>query len=425
MKLQLFGRKRSIEVEVGEDPSIRGRETSWPNPDDLVSRKGLDVYSAMARDSQIKACLSIKKASVLSRGWEIEPDKKDGSRGVQVAEFCTWALTEMDGSVLTLLWNVCDALSKGFSLQNIVWRVIESGEWSGKWAPAFLKSKDPDEWQFNLDGYRNIVSLTHVPTSEIYPRDRFVLYTYNADYANPYGTSDLRACYRNWWSKDMLTRFWNLYLEKFGSPTVKGTYRRGTPSAQQAELLSILSKIRQQSAVIIPEDMKAELLETIRQGDVGFRIAVEYHNKEIAKSILNMTLITDEGNTGIGSFALAKVHLDILRMCLKGLKLDLEESVMKEQVLKPIVRFNYGADVPVPNFSLGQMEEREIQPLSQGIKNLVDCGVLDPQDPFIRDFLGLQGAGPAPDRMEAPSVTRVRAGSDIPHGNDGNVRVGV
>jgi phage gp29-like protein len=420
MKL-IFG-KNLDKSEAGEDLLIRGSHRYY-NPDDLVGRKGLDVYSSMCKDAQVKACLSIKKASVLSRGWEIIPVKADGERGKEVAEFCSWALEEMNGSILTLLWNVCDAIAKGYSIQNFVWQVIKTGKWAGKWSPLFLKSKDPGDWSFDVDEYKNITCLRHHLDDKTFDVSRFVVYSYNPEYSNPYGVSDLRACYRNWWSKDLLTRFWNLYLEKYGSPTVKGSYRRGTPKAAQAELLNILSKIQQQSAVVIPEDMKAELLETVRQGDVGYRIAVDYHNKEIAKSILNMTLITDDGSH-VGSFALAKVHLDILRMCLKGLKLDLEESVMKEQVLRPMVRYNFGVDVPVPDFSLGPMEERELAPLSTGIKNLVDCGVLDPKDPFIREFLGLQGAGPAPDKPEVATVTRTRVGTGPNDGNDGNVRVG-
>jgi len=410
--------------EVGADPSLAGGMRAFANPDDLVGRRGLEDYSAMQKDGQVKSCLAIKKGSLLSRGWEVKAVKEDGARGKEVAEFCDWALHAVTGSILTVLWNVTDALAKGYSLQNVVWQTVQTGRWAGKWQPLYLKSKDPADWSFDVDEYRNVVGVRYEPTNDVFPADRFVIYSYQPEYSNPYGTSDLRACYRNWWSKDLLTRFWNLYLEKYGAPTTKGTYRRGTPKAAQTEFLSILEKIQVRSAIVIPEDMSAELLETIRQGDVGYRIAVDHHNCEIAKAILNTNLITDSGGQ-VGSFAMAKVHLDVLRMCLKGLKLDLEETVMKEQVLRPLVRFNYGVDVPVPVFSLGPLEDRELGPLSTGIKNLVDCGVLDPVDPFIREFLGLQGAGPAPDRPESvPTVSRTRDGDAGPSdGNNGKVSV--
>lgn len=390
---------------------------SLENPDDLVGSKGLAIFSQMELDPQVKACLSIKKASVLARGWEILAVKEDGARGKQVAEFCRLALTGMDGSILSMLNDVSGAVSKGFSLLNLVWKVGTAGPLAGKWVPWVMKPKDPDGFTFEVDDYSNVTAIVHTGGQRYSPRN-FVIYSYRPAYGNPYGTSDLRACYRNWWSKDFLTRFWNLYLEKFGSPTAVGKFRRGTPRASQDALLDILARIRQQSAIVIPDDQACELLETIRQGDVGYRIAVEFHNREIAKSILGMTLITDDGGQGIGSFALAKVHLDVLRMCLQGYKRDLEETVMVEQVLRPMVAYNFGVDVPVPAFSLGPLEQRELEPMSRSAKNLVDAGIVDPADPVLKEWLGLQGFGPAPET--APSVSRSRVDGDT---NDGKVQV--
>ncbi len=147
-------------------------------------------------------------------------------------------------------------------------------------------------------------------------------------YESPYGTSDLRAAYKHYWSKDILTRFMNLYLEKYGSPTAKGSYKRGTPKAAQEELLRVLDKIQQETAIVIPEDVQVELLEANRGGEAGYLQAIEFHDKQISRAILCQTLMTDEG-TRVGSFALAKVHLDVLKMCLRKLKRDLEESVMR------------------------------------------------------------------------------------------------
>lgn len=410
--------------EVGEDVVLSGYPR-YCNPDSLVDRKGLDIYKDMRKDAQIKACLAIKTASVLSRGWEVLPVRSDGERGRNVAAFCTYALEQIKGSILTVLSNICDAISMGYSIQNVTWEPVQSGKWAGYLVPSIIKSKNPTDWSFDCDPFYNVTGIRYLPDDTVYPPNQFIVYSYNSIYANPYGESDLRACYKNWWSKDVLTRFWNLYLEKYGSPTIKGKYRRGTPKAIQEELLKTLGRIQQQSAFVIPEDMEAELLETIRQGDVGYRIAVEYHNKEIAKSILNMTLITDEGSSGVGSFALAKVHLDILRMCLKRLKLELEETIMKEQVLLPMVRYNFGVDVPIPSFSLGAMDDRDFNATSKSICDLVTAGILSPEDPFIRDYLGLQDAGPAPKRPELPTVKRSRnADTGNPNGNDAEVKVG-
>ena len=416
-----FGKKHPPSVEVGEDTAFVKGFRAYYNPDDLVGLKGLETYDKMERHAQIQACLSIKKASVLARGWEVASDKRDGARGAEVADFCRWALEWMSGNLSEVLENVLDALGKGYSIQNFVWDTVLSGKYAGKWAPKFLKDKDPSEWDFKVDEFKNVVGLIHSPTQKEHPRSYFVLYTHRGKYGNPYGISDLRACYRNWWSGDFLERFWNLYLEKFGSPTAVGKYRRGVTTAVRDAFLSTIGSIQKQSAFVIPDDMTVELLETIRQGDVGYRIAVEYHNRMMAKAILNQTLITDESSSGVGSFAMAKIHLDVLRMCLKGLKMDLEESVVREQILRPMVTYNYGPEVPTPLFSLGPLEERDVEPLSRAAKNLVEAGVISPDDPWLKEFLGIQGSGPAPNRPDAaPAVSRARVDGDT---NDGKVSV--
>ena len=421
--LGIFGESRPVTGEAGANRSLSAFPRFY-NPDELVGSKGLEVYDRMQNDAQVQACLSIKRASVLARGWEIKPSERDGSRGKGVAEFCHDALDAMPGSLTWILWNICDALAKGFSVSNLVWEVsARPGTCYGKWVPKYIKCKDPAEWEIDCDEHMNVIGLHHTPTAVSYPVSRFIVYAYNSRYENPYGRSDLCACYKNWWSKDFLTRFWNLYLEKYGAPTVKGKYRRGTPKAVQDELLVTLGRIKEQSAIVLPEDFEVELLETIRQGDSGYRLAVDYHDKQISKAILNSTLMTDEGG-GVGSFALAKIHLDILRMCLRGLKMDLEETVMREQVLRPMVAYNFGIDVPVPTFSLGPLEERDMAVLSSVVKTLVDAGCLDPTDEWIKEFLGLQGSAAGPGRPDpVPTVTRTRTGQDPEHGNDAKVSV--
>jgi phage gp29-like protein len=426
----VFGKASSVKValpveDVGPDASVGGSFLGWANPDDLVGSKGLEIYSTMEKNAQISACLAVKKASVLSRGWEIMAAADSGSAGEEVAAFCRYVVKWMDGSLFRVLDDVCDALSYGYSIQALVWDVIRTGEFAGKMAPRFIRSKDPQDWTFEVDQYHKVTALVHTPSGEKHAPEGFIVYTYRGKYGNPYGESDLRHAYRNWWSVDFIERFWNLYLEKFGAPTVKGEYRRGLTAAAKSLFLQALSAVQSKSAVIFPDDMKVSLLETIRQGESGFRLACEYHNRQIAKAILNQTLITDDGG-GVGSFALAKVHLDVLRMCLRGLKQDLEETVMLEQFLRPLTVANYGTEAPVPVFSLGPLEDREIEPLSRAARDIVESGILKSDSPWLRSFLGIVAGGPAGEGVgrqigTLPTVQRARVDGDT---NDGKVSVG-
>ncbi len=380
---------------LGEIASARGPLASLAsvvpyNPDDLIGKRGYSVYDQMQRDAQVQACLTIKKFAVLSRGWEIHP-ASDDPQDRKVADFVRFVLEDMRGSILDVLFNVLDALAKGFSVMELNYKVIDREPYRGMVGFASIKSKDPATFAFDVDEYANIRSLKRTGWGEgSLPPEKFVVYAHMPRYESPYGTSDLRAAYKHYWSKDVLVRFLNLYLEKYGSPTAKGSYKRGTPRTAQEDLLRVLDKIQQETAIVIPDDVTVELLEAQRGGEAGYLQAIEFHDKQIAKAILSQTLMTDEGMR-VGSFALAKVHLDVLKMCLKKLKRDLEESVMREQVIRRLVDYNFNVTA-YPSFSLGPLEERDMQQLAAAISSLVSGKVISPDEGWIRKYLGLPGA---------------------------------
>lgn len=422
---------------MGEIAAVRTALSLMPpyNPDDLVGKRGYAVYDQMQRDAQVQACLQIKKLSLLSRGWEVHP-ASDNPEDVRIADFVRFALEDMRGSILDVLYNALDAIAKGFSVMEINWRVIESrgqraesrgpdsiNDYSGMIGLESIKSKDPATFEFDMDEFMNIRGLKRVrefagsglagsensstrntPTRKRgLPVDKFVIYSFCPRYESPYGTSDLRAAWKHYWSKDLLMRFMNLYLEKYGSPTAKGSYKRGTPRAAQDELLRVLDKIQQETAIVIPDDVQVELLEATRGGEAGYLAAIEFHDKQIAKAILNQTLMTDEG-IRVGSFALAKIHLDVLKMCLKKIKRDLEETVMREQVIRRLVDYNFGPGASLssrgqraeggnglsyPTFSLGPLEDKDFESLAGAIAKLVSGEVVQPDEPWIREYLGI------------------------------------
>lgn len=398
---QRLSRKRP---DMGEIASARGRTAAAIgsiapyNPDDLIGKRGYAVYDQMQRDAQVQACLTIKKLAVLSKGWQVHP-ASDDPRAVEVADFVRFALEDMRGAVLDVLFDALDALAKGFSVMEINYRVIDRPPYRGMLGLASIKAKDPSTFVFDTDEFMNVRGLRRTGDPRVsgsarganLPPEKFVVYSHMPRYESPYGTSDLRAAYKHYWSKDVLTRFLNLYLEKYGSPTAKGSYRRGTPKTAQDELLRVLDKIQQETAIVIPEDVQVELLEAQRGGEAGYLQAIEYHDRQIAKAILCQTLMTEEGMR-VGSFALARVHLDVLKMCLAKLKRDLEESVMREQVIRRLVDYNFGFGqdpTPYPAFSLGPLEDRDAAQLAGVIERLISGEVIRPDEAWIREYVGV------------------------------------
>jgi len=379
-------------------------------PDDLISRKGLSIYDEMQKDAQIRSCLNTKKFAVLSKGWDIQP--ADGSEANRrSAEFIKTCFQEMQGSVQDVLFKVMDAIAKGFSICEINYKIIESGCFAGMIGLDSIKAKNPWAFGFDMDEFLNVRGLTlKTPGQTVnLPREKFIIYCYMPEYESPFGQSDLRAAYKHWWSKEVILKYWNIYLEKFGMPTAKGSYRRGLTKDQQDDLLRVLDKVQRETAIIVPEDVQVELLEANRHGEAGYLSAIEFHNKQIAKAILGQTLTSDEG-TRVGSLALAKVHLDVLYFYLQKLKRDLEETVMGEQVIRRLIDINFGSqatDSPVgdrrevkpvvggrqasntryPRFVLGALDDRDVEKLAGLIERLINCRVVSPDETWIRQYL--------------------------------------
>ncbi|MCC6483813.1 MAG: DUF935 family protein [Armatimonadetes bacterium] len=347
------GSEAPVELAAARRRYLSGPGALLPyNPDDLARREGLEVYDRMQTDAQIAAALVTKKFAALSGGWRVTP-ASERREDVQAAQFCHRALEEMKGTVEDALYGVLDALAKGYSVAEMNFARV--GDRVGL---ASIKQKDPALFEFETDEYLNITALVRIGTDGDEPRklpvEKFIIYTYMPTYADPRGRSDLRSCYRHWWTKDVILRFFASYLERFGSPVVKGTYRRGATRAQQEDLLRILDRIQQETAIVIPEDVTVDLLQAGLQGEKGFLEAIAYHDRQMAKAILGETLTQEEG-LRTGALALAKVHQDTLKLRLQKIKRDLEETVAREQILRPLTRLNF-AGAAVPRFELGAFD---------------------------------------------------------------------
>ena len=353
--------------------------------------QGFTTYRRMQNDPQIKACLSTKKFAVLSRGWEVHPFDTT-PEALEVAEFCRWCLADMKGSVLDGLYSVMDALALGVSVTEINYKLLDAGPYVGKIGLASLKAKNPEIFFFDVDSFLNLHAL-RIAGGDLLPPDKFLIYSYQPQYENPLGTSDLRAAYRSWFIKEQMVSWWAKFLEKFGMPTVVGSYdpKGNYGVGEQRAFLSTLMQVHNETAIALPADMEVKLLEATRTMDAGFDEAVAYCDRSIAKSILGETLTADSAAKG-STYGLGQVHMDVLSFYLQKLQRDLEETVMTEQLLARLVAYNYPMGTPCPQFKLGKIDDGKLAAATALMTALITGGVVSPSEPWIRSYLGI----PAP-----------------------------
>ena len=187
------------------------------NPDELVGRRGLSIYSKMLTDDQVKAALTLKKHAVLSTGWDVTPPS-DGAQDSEVTDYCRAVFEQMEGSLDDVLLGTLSALAFGFSIGEICYRPITAGPFGGKIGLRTIKTRLPHDFVFIVDQHDNLLEDGIEQFGRRLPIDKFVIFSYEGEFSNWYGTSDLRAAYRSWWMKDFTLKMWGMFLDRYGVP---------------------------------------------------------------------------------------------------------------------------------------------------------------------------------------------------------------
>ena len=336
--MKLFTRKRPLKPDAPAAPTVPAWQIQTyrqgiPNP----SRP--ELLAEMQRDSMIQTALTVKQLGVLSAEWEVVGDS-------DAARFVREAFERMEGSVITLLQNAMDAFIHGWSIQEIVY-TAEGGKW---WIQS-VKPKNPRYFSMAIDEYETPTALVLNLPGEAERRfspDRFVIFRHRGGYGRPYGVSDLDAALPHFQSKRELMAAWKIHLAKFASPTLMAKFGKDANSEDQSSMLRALESIERSTAIVFPEEFDVRALNENSAASQGFMEAINFHNREIARAILGQTLTTSEGER-VGSLAMGRVHLQVLLLQLEALRRDLADTVVNEQVIKPLVALNFG-NVPLPKF---------------------------------------------------------------------------
>lgn len=350
------------------------------NPDDLVQSKGrhVRIYQEMVRDAYVKAGLAIKKLSVIRLPTEILPASTD-ARDQEIARFVEDQFENMRTPWHELLWGLLDSVNIGYSIGEINYRLIDRGPWKGKVGWDTVRSKDPYVYSFRIEPNGAVASVVQrfgttsktperrdqvgyldAPwggTLEFAP-EKFLISAFQPLYSNPFGSSDLRAAYRAYFIKDWAWKFRAIFMEKWGSPTVVGTFPNGTPEARRQQLEEVLESLQQETTLTIPEDLKIELLRVATTGNITeYERAIADLNKEILVGLLGSFLAVEEG-TRTGARAQGQVHLWITKLFIEAL-VDTVEQDLNRQMIRRLVDLNY-PDVdryPRLKFEMSRVDE--------------------------------------------------------------------
>lgn len=411
--MALDGMEKDNELAIASaDLFYYGGKFIYYNPSDLVRVKGLRIFTEMRKDDQIKAAMSFKKLAILSSGWKIvPPEGKDEND--EATLFVAHCLRNMDGALIEDLREMLTAMEYGFSVSEKIYSPIETGTFTGMIGLKRIKTKSPDTFEFNVDMFGNLIGLSQNVGGRIavpMPIDKFVIYSHDAEFGNPYGRSELEAAYRAWWSKDNAYKWMLMFLERHGIPPIMLMFSKNITPSDQNRMQTILKNLQSGTVAMLPrlekDDLEFNNLELSDALDKIFKPAIQMYNSDIARAVLMPSLVGMTDDNEQGSYARSTVHFDSLMMIVDRIrKCDIETRVMNEQVIPYLVDINYPGVSEYPTFEFEKIQDSTRFELLKLWKEMVEVRSVtsgDEDEKHIRMQLGFPQDIPEPDEKRSP-----------------------
>jgi phage gp29-like protein len=314
----------------------------WPllqGQDSILDTRGggdLELYTRVLDDDQAFSCWQQRVRAVVSRPWDVEPGDTTPA-AAEAAEALKTALKAVGWDRVTE--QMLAGVWYGYGVSELVW-----GARDGLWGFNDIVVLDRRRFRFDRDHKLRMLTAAAMLEGEQLPEQRFWTYSTGSTHSqNPYGVGLAHWCYWPTLFKREGVKFWMIFLEKFGAPTVLGKFPANAKQADIDKLLSACQAVATDAGVVIPEGMALELLEAARQGASTHDKVVAQMNSAIAKVILSQTMTTDDG----ASLSQAKVHEGVKLDVIRG-DADLVNESFNTGPARWWTDYNYGPGVAAP-----------------------------------------------------------------------------
>ena len=308
-----------------------------------------------------------RKNVLLDLDFIVEPASED-PRDQKIAKFVSETfsnLTDWEDTIVSLQ----DAVGKGYSGLEIFWDVS-----SGQAVPTkfdFIEQKRflyTDEKGL-LQKYPRLLTDDDPMGIEV-PAWKMLLHKYGGKSGHPTRSGIYRVASWLILFKHYALKDWVIFSEVFGMPLRLGKYSSGASTDDKDALLTAISSLGSDAAGIISDSTAIEFIETVKNasGDL-YKMLASFCNGEISKALLGQTLTAEVD--GKGSYAASKTHnevrLDLLRADGRAIA-----GTVRNQLIRPLVGFNFGWDALIPEYSILFEEPDDLLAKSEWMGNVLD-----------------------------------------------------
>lgn len=347
--------------------------------------KDLASYFSLAeeieeRDPDYRSVLGTRKLAIVSLPIVVEPagvEKRDADVATAVSTMLNSA------AVKGALIDVVDAIGKGVSVSEIVWKTGDV------WTPSAIKHRDQRWFTFDKDGETVLLRNDQGEGGRPLSRGKYIVHTPRTKSGLAIRSGLAMAAAIIYAIRSAGLKNWLGFVETYGQPARVGKYKKGTPEAAVKKLETAVRNFGSDFAAVISDDMLVEFVDVAgKNGSAeAFERLTRYLDEKTAKLVLGGTLTSGDGG-GKGSFALGQVHGEVRADLLRADAGALAATLARDLVA-PFVELNFGPEVAVPTVSFQLEEPEDVAGLTEALSKLVPLGLRVDQNE-VRAKLGLK-----------------------------------
>ena len=345
------------------------------------------------RDLHYAGVLNTRKRSVAQIGVTIEP-VSDAADDVADAELCR-TFFERD-SIEDELYDLLDAIGKGYSVAEIVWDMSES-----QWMPERLEWRLPQWFDFDrTSGRRLLLRGAEGGWEELLPH-KFVCHRATAKSGLPIRGGLARIAAWAWLFKRYTMRDWVRFAEAYGMPIRIGKFEPGASEQDLQALWTAVANVVPDMAAIVPASMEIEFAgEASVQGRSEiYKDLVSYIDNQLSIVVLGQTLTTEAGDRGARS--LGEVH-DLVRKDIEHADGRQLAATLRRDLITPMVALNRGERRTYPRVVIQREAAPDRKMIAEVLEALVPLGLRVKADE-VRQVMGFEMPADADEVLEPPA----------------------
>lgn len=291
-----------------------------------------------------------------------------------------------DGVLGAALFDLLDAIGKGYSVLEIDWKASVSG----MMLPRELIWRT-QRW-FTLDDADGETLLLRDNTANLpLAPHKFVIHRHRSKSGLTIRSGIARVASWAWMFKAFTMKDWAIFCQNYGQPIRIGRYGRGATEAEKDVLWRAVSGIAGDCAAIMPQGMSIELHEvksTSNSAD-AFEKRANWLDQQISKVVLGQTTTTDAIS---GGHAVSQEHR-LVQEDIERSDAMCASSTINAQLIPLIIAINFGPQDHYPKVRIGRPDEVPLTAFADAFAKLAPLGLTAPMS-YLRDRMSI----PEPDK---------------------------